>query len=223
MKVAIVVPVYNEGKRAIDSVCKILFATKNRIIIVDDGSKDNSLEQLLIEFKDNDRVSIINHVINLGKGAAMTTGVKMAWKLRMEAVIFIDADGQHDPKHLKDFEEALEKTDLVFGYRKLNGEMPFVRKWGNIIAKNIIKTLFNVNRKEFLCGYLGFRKTVYPKIKWKSSRYGVETEIATKVGKNNISFSEVEIDTIYVDKYKGVSIFDALRILTRIPYWYFSK
>ena len=118
---------------------------------------------------------------------------------------------------------AKGKTPLVFGYRNLDGEMPFVRKWGNIVAKKIVKTMFNVNRKEFLCGYLGFTRSVYPLIKWTSTRYGVETEIATKVGKNKLMFTEIEIDTIYIDKYKGVTIFDAMRILLRIPFWYFQK
>jgi hypothetical protein len=140
-----------------------------------------------------------------------------------EAVIFVDADGQHNPQFLPEFEKNLENYDLVFGYRQLDKEMPFVRKWGNIMAKKIIKILFNVDRKEFLCGFLGFRKSVYKKIWWQSSRYGVETEIATKVGRNNLSYKEVKIDTIYVDKYKGVTLIDALKVLLKIPGWYFSK
>ncbi|MCK9273417.1 hypothetical protein M0P65_07820, partial [Candidatus Gracilibacteria bacterium] len=55
------------------------------------------------------------------------------------------------------------------------------------------------------------------------SRYGIETEMAIKVGKNNIPFKEIRIDTIYIDKYKGVTVLDALKILTQIPFWYFQK
>jgi glycosyltransferase involved in cell wall biosynthesis len=206
MKIAIIVPVYNEGKRAIDTINKILKRTKSLVIVVNDGSKDKSYELLQNEYKNSSSVYVLNHVINLGKGAAMRTGVKMAWKLKCDGVIFIDSDGQHNPKYLPQFEKGLVEHELVFGYRNLNGDMPAIRKYGNIVAKKIVGLLFNVNRKEFLCGYLGFRKSVYPMIKWKSSRYGVETEIATKVGKNKLEFKEIEIDTIYIDKYKGVSI-----------------
>ncbi len=224
MKIVIVVPVYNEEKRVVNTVNDILRADKSsQIILVDDGSRDNSYKILKKAFGNNKRVSILQHIINLGKGAAMKTGVKMAWKLKSDGVIFIDSDGQHNPKHLPEFKKVLKKNDLVFGYRKLNSEMPFIRKYGNIIAKKIIGILFNVKRREFLCGYLGFRKSVYKQIKWRSNRYGVETEIATKVGRNKLKFSEVEVDTIYIDKYKGVSLFDAMKILTQIPYWYFSK
>jgi len=223
MKLVIIVPVYNEGLRAVTTIKEILAISKSEVVVVDDGSKDDSWDCLNENFGKNKRVYLLSHVINLGKGAAMKTGVKMAWKLRSDGVIFIDADGQHNPKYLPKFEKALEKNDLVFGYRKLNSEMPFIRKYGNIIAKKIVGILFNVRRKEFLCGYLGFRKSVYKQIKWQSSRYGVETEIATRVGRNKLRFSEVEVDTIYIDKYKGVSLFDAMKILTQIPYWYFSK
>jgi glycosyltransferase involved in cell wall biosynthesis len=223
MKNVIIVPVYNEGPRCIKTIKEILEISKSDIVVVDDGSKDKSLEVLQNEFSNNERVYILSHLINLGKGEAMKTGIKMAWKLGAKAVIFVDADGQHNPEHLPEFEKGLLNYDLVLGYRKLTGEMPFVRRYGNMVAKAILKALFNVNRQEFLCGYIAFRKSVYKKIKWQSSRYGVETEIATKVGRNKLKFLEVEIDTIYIDKYKGVSIFDAMKILTQIPYWYFSK
>lgn len=223
MKIGIVVPVYNENLRAVETIKSILKVTKNQLIVVDDGSKDESLKLLRKSFSKNKQVMILSHVVNLGKGDAMKTGTLMAWRLGMEAVIFIDADGQHNPKYLPEFEKGLEKYDLVFGYRELNGDMPLVRKWGNIVAKHVLRQVFNIKRKEFLCGFLGFKKSVYKKIRWHSDRYGVETEIATRVGKNKLSFLEIKIDTIYVDKYKGVSIFDAFRILSMIPYWYFSK
>lgn len=223
MNTFIVVPEFCEGYRAVETVNKILKLSKQNVIVIDDGSTDNSWEILKSSFASHKRVVLLRHVINLGKGAAMKTGAIKAFKMGADSVIFIDADGQHNPKHLKDFESALENFDLAFGYRELNGEMPFVRKWGNIIAKRIVRNLFNVKRKEFLCGFLGFRKAVYSKVKWSSSRYGVETEIATRVGRNNLTFKEIKIDTIYIDKYKGVNIFDAFKVLFQIPYWYFTK
>ena len=48
-------------------------------------------------------------------------------------------------------------------------------------------------------------------------------QLATKIGKNKIPFSEVKVDTIYIDKYKGVNIVDAIKVLIQIPFWYFSK
>jgi polyprenyl-phospho-N-acetylgalactosaminyl synthase len=215
MKIVIVVPEYNEGTRLNITISNIRRFSKCPIVVVNDGSSNIP--------KNLTGITLLNHAVNLGKGAAMKTGMEKAWKMGADAVIFVDADGQHNPKFLPEFESALETNDIVFGYRILTKEMPFLRKWGNILAKWIIRSLFGVKRKEFLCGYLGFRKSIYKKIRWTSSRYGVETEIATKVAKNNLSYKEIKIDTIYVDKYKGVSLIDAIKILFKIPLWYFSK
>jgi len=223
MKLAIVVPVYNESKRAVDTINKILLRTNNLVVVIDDGSKDDSWKCLNSTYKNNKQVILLKHVINLGKGAAMKTGVTMAWKKKSDGVIFIDADGQHNPEHLKKFEEALEKCDLVFGFRSLGTEMPTIRRWGNLFSINLIKLLFKLKRKDLLCGYFGFKRNIYKEIEWLESRYGVETEIACRVGKKQIPFKEVKIDTIYIDKYKGVTIFDAFKILFKLPYWYFRK
>ena len=223
-EIFIIVPVYNEEIRAVETVKKILKTDKKiKVIVVDDGSTDNSLKILKNNFKNNSRVIISNHIINLGKGSTMKTGMKIAWKMGGEKVIFIDADGQHNPKYLPKFIKELEKYPIVFGYRPLDKKSPWIRRNGNKFAGWLIGILFNIKRKDLLCGFLGFRKDVYKKINWKSSRYGIETEMATKVGKNKIPFSEVKIDTIYVDKYKGVTIFDAFKILFKIPFWYIGK
>jgi glycosyltransferase involved in cell wall biosynthesis len=223
MKTFIVVPVYNEGARAVDTIKSILKNTKNQLIVVDDGSTDTSFRLINTTFKKNVRVSVLRHLVNLGKGAAMKTGIEMAWKKGGEAVIFLDADGQHNPKFIGDFERWLKDYPIVFGYREMNRNMPIVRRWGNKFSIVLVRLLFNVKKKDLLSGYLGFRREVYEDIKWLSPRYGIETEMATKIGRNNIPFKEIKIDTIYIDKYKGVSILDALKILCQIPFWYFSK
>ena len=125
MKIAIIVPEYNEGDRVVLTVKSILKESKCDVLIIDDGSTDGSFGLIKKSFENNNRVMARRHVINLGKGSAMKTGVELAWKLGFEAVIFVDADGQHNPKHLKDFEKGLEESPIVFGYRALNKKMPF--------------------------------------------------------------------------------------------------
>ena len=222
-EVAVVVPVYNEKERVVDTIKKILINFVGPIIIIDDGSNDGSYTELRRLYLKNSRIILSRHVINLGKGAAMKTGVEIAWKIGCERVIFVDADGQHNPIYIKKFIKELEKYPIVFGYRRFNKKMPFIRKYGNIFALKLVDVVFNIKRKDLLCGFLGFSKSIYKNIEWGSCRYGIETEMATKVGKNKIPFSEVKVDTIYIDKYKGVSIIDAVKVLMQIPFWYFSK
>lgn len=223
MKIVVIVPEYNENERAVKTIRNILKNFKGQILVVDDGSSDNSFQLISKKFRNNPRVKIVHHLINLGKGSAMKTGVEMAWKMGGAAVIFIDADGQHNPKYIKKFEEKLVDFPIVFGYRILSRKVPFVRRLGNIVAAELVEVLFNIKKRDLLSGYLAFKKEVYQQIEWNSQRYGIETEMATKIGKNKIPFSEIKIDTIYIDKYKGVNIIDAIKVLMQIPFWYFSK
>jgi glycosyltransferase involved in cell wall biosynthesis len=219
----VVVPVYNENKRAVETIKNILREFKGKIIVIDDGSTDETKILLNKYYLSNSRVTIKSYRKNKGKGAALRMGVEIAWKMGGKAVIFIDADGQHNPKYINNFIEKLDNHLIVFGYRLLSRRMPLLRRLGNIVAVYLIKFLFNINKKDLLSGYLAFRKEVYEKIKWESNRYGIETEMATKIGKQNISFYEFKIDTIYIDKYKGVTLVDAIKVLMKIPYWYFKK
>lgn len=223
MNICVVVPVYNEQSRVIDVVKSILKINNElSVIAVDDGSNDDSLKNLRKTFGKNKRVVVLSHAVNLGKGAAMKTGVMAAWKLGAEAVVFMDADGQHNPKYLNKFIVELENEPVVFGYRLLKKNAPWVRRIGNKFADWLVGFLFDIKRKDTICGFWGFRKNIYQKIKWQSQGYEVEMEVATKVAKQSVSFSEIKIDTIYIDKYKGVTIFDAFKILFKIPFWFFE-
>ncbi|HWS49042.1 MAG TPA: glycosyltransferase family 2 protein [Candidatus Methanoperedens sp.] len=222
-KIVVIIPVYNENQRAVKTIKDVLRHFKGEIVVVDDGSTDNTKELVERHFKDISRLTLISYKKNKGKGAALRVGVEMAWKKGGEAVIFIDADGQHNPKYLKKFKRKLEDNKIVFGYRMLSRKMPFLRRLGNIVAVNLIRVLFNIRKKDLLSGYLGFKKEIYEKIKWTSDRYGIETEMATKIGRNKLEFYEFKIDTIYIDKYKGVTLLDAIKVLAQIPRWYFTK
>jgi glycosyltransferase involved in cell wall biosynthesis len=217
------VPVFNEEQRVIQTIKNILKYSGYPVVVIDDGSTDKSYSILRKTFLKDRKVVLLKHVINLGKGAAMKTGVEKAWELGGEAVIFLDADGQHDPKMIPRFAKELRTNQIVFGYRALDSKMPTVRRWGNYLASYVVKVLFGIHKKDLLSGYLGFRKEVYNKIYWQSNRYGIETEMATRIGRYHLPFKEIKIDTIYVDKYKGVSLIDAVRIFMQIPFWYFTK
>lgn len=223
VKIFIVVPIYNDNKRALDTINKILQITKNFLILVNDGSTDGSGEMLHANFANNTRVTILTHQVNYGKGAAMRTGVEKAWELGAEAVIFIDSDGQHDPRMLPVFEKELRRHLLVFGYREIDNRMPLPRRVFNILVQKTIRILFGMKKRDLFCGYLGMRKSIYKQIRWSSNRYGIETEMGAKVGRRQIPFKEIKIETIYLGKKHGINWKDGLKILFRIPFWYIDK
>lgn len=213
----VIIPAYNEEQR-LDQVIKETKKYTQNILVVDDGSKD---ETSLIAKKAG--AVVLRHRLNLGKGAAMKTGVEAAFSLGAEAVLLLDADGQHNPIHIPTFLKGLEKgSDIVFGSRNLSYGVPLVRYLGNKFGSVLIALIFGIYRSDMLCGFMAFTKQAYQKIKWDAARYGVETEIVARTGKNKLKYTETPIKTIYIDKYKGVTILDAIGILFNIPRWIIS-
>lgn len=221
MKINIIIASFNEEKRAIKTINQVLKNTKSKVIVIDDGSKKHSQDLLKNNFQKSKQIQLIFHATNQGKGRAMKTGIDKAFQNNADAVIFIDADGQHNPSLLHLFEQSIKKNNLVFGYRVLDKNVPLIRKWGNYIIKKLATILFDIKRQDLLCGFFAMRLDSYKQLEWSSDRYGVETEIAAKIGKQKLKFSEIKINTTYLSEKKGMTIFDAIKVMLKIPKWYF--
>jgi glycosyltransferase involved in cell wall biosynthesis len=214
MKIFVVIPGFNE-QAYLERLLKKLSKFSSNVIFVDDGSSDNSA-QVAAKFTPH----VLVHQVNLGKGAAMLTGGEYAFKeLGADAVVFMDADDQHDPVHLPDFAKKMKKYDIVFGVRDLGVNMPLARYMGNKFASVLLKILFGRYIADIPSGYKGMTKDAFNKLKWKSSGYEVETEIAVRVVQQNIPFGTVEIRAIYHDRDKGLTLFDAAHITHSIINW----
>lgn len=219
MNIFLIIPSFNEGKR----LAKTLKETKQYIaekdtIVVDDGSRTPET------LPKGSKATLIRHQINLGKGEAMKTGAKYAFNNGANAIIYIDADLQHNPKYLPKFKKLLKTNDLVFASRVPSLKAPLVRLLGNKFASIYINILFGVYVSDLLSGYRALNKKAYQLLKWTSPRYGVETEMVARLGKNKskLSWAEFPIETIYVNKYKGVTIIDAIKILFNSIWWKLS-
>ena len=221
MKISVVIPLYNEK----DHICQVvngLVRYKMPVVIVNDGSKDNSLQK--IQRLKIPKLKILSHKINLGKGAAMLTGAEYAFKNRSDTVVFMDADGQHNPKDMKEFikQIQLNKYDVILGSRNLSQNMPLIRYLGNKLASYTLNLFFGIKFTDPLSGYRAITKKVFEKIKWDSSGYSVESEILANIAKRNLKFIEIPIDTIYHDKDKGVTVLDAFGVLLDVLKWRLS-
>ncbi|OGE19388.1 hypothetical protein A3D83_04890 [Candidatus Daviesbacteria bacterium RIFCSPHIGHO2_02_FULL_41_10] len=218
-KVAVVIPAFNEEKR-IKEVLRDLKKFNLLVIVVDDGSVDRTFLVSKRYCK-----TVLRHEINLGKGAALKTGIEAAFLLGATAVIIMDSDGQHKTSDIPKFIGALSsgKTDVIFGSRNQGMGVPFVRFTGNKAASVLISLLFGIYVSDLICGFRAFTKKAYSKITWQSLGYGVETEMVIKTGQANLRYFEVPVETVYHDKFKGVTILDALGILFSVFKWRLSK
>lgn len=218
MQIAIIIPAYNEANyigRFLDK----LQPTKRNVIVVNDGSSDNTCK--IVESRG---IRCLSHMVNLGKGSALKTGCEYAFKkLGADAVIIMDGDDQHAVEDIKLFEKALQKSaQVVLGVRTMDAKMPFMRILGNKSMSILINLLFGSYIADIPSGFKAFTKSAYKQLRWHSSGYEVETEIAVRIAKNKLDFVEVPISTIYHDKEYGFNLIDAVKVLLKLPYWLWS-
>jgi len=212
-----IIPAYNESRKIVNVISNVKKYCKN-IVVVDDGSKDSTSD-----VAESEKVIVLRHIINLGKGAALKTGCDFAVKKGAKQIIAIDADGQHDPKEINHFINALKGKDIVFGYRRFTKTMPFIFRFGNSFINFVIKLLYGIDLMDTQCGYRAFTSSAYKKIKWNASDYTMESEMIANTGKNHLRHSEIEVETIYEDRHKGTTVFDGVKIVFDMIIWRFRK
>lgn len=217
MKIAVVIPAKNEEKR-IEQVIKRVKekVPESDIIVIDDGSDDQTVQTA----ENVSGIMVLRHRINLGKGAALKTGCEAAVQREAETIVLMDADGQHNPEDIPRFLEALsDEYDIVFGSRIIGDDMPYVMRLGNKFLSFVTSLLFRSYISDTQSGFRAFRASVYPKIIWSSSGYGVETEMIINAAKHHLRMKEIDIKTVYHDSYKGTTIMDGIRIFINLILW----
>lgn len=215
-----VIPAYNEAKNII-GVIKNLEKHILNIIVIDDGSADNTHALLKENFYG--RIKILQHKINLGKGAAMKTGCEAALKLGAKIIIMIDGDGQHSPEDIPQMLNKLinKNLDIVFGIRRFDKNMPVIKTLGNKFLSCAINFFSHVRLDDTQSGFRAFTTKAYEKIRWVSTDYSIETEMIIRAGKHNLKYGAVPIQTIYMDNHKGTTPIDGIIIIFNLLKWRF--
>ena len=215
LKYCTIIPAFNE-ERHIAQVIDEAKKYSDLIIVIDDGSKDATVE---IAKKHN--VIVLKHPINGGKGVALQTGFLYAKKLRTNIVITIDADLQHDASKIPEFIQTLieKNADIVIGSRSMGGSAPFVYRFGNFVLNTTFRLLYGQKITDTQSGYRAFRMDKFDGFAWASSGYDVETEMLTNARKHGLKLVELPIATKYHNSYKGTTIFDGIKIFCKMLFW----
>jgi len=215
----IIIAAYNEQAHIADVVRRTKAAGYSNIIVADDGSTDKTAPEAR-----RAGAIVVRHALNLGKGAALKTGADAALTYGAEKLVFIDGDGQHRPEEIKSVLRALKgKTDIVFTYRKEVKKAPLIRRIGGLATSALIRVFYNLHVRDALCGMRAMTADAYTKIRWTSTDYTVESEMIANAGMKFLKADEVPISTIYHDTYKGMTIFDGMKILMRLVWWRMTR
>ena len=195
----IVVPVYNEEK-TIENV--LLSLTKLRekietieIIVVNDGSKDNSLK--ILKENHNYYDVLINNVQNKGKGNAVKSALE---KANGKYIVFQDADLEYDPQDFKKFVNLINKfsPDLIIGsrfnYADYTRSHHFFNKIGNYFITFLFNIIYQTTFTDVYSCYACFKKELLNNSKLKTNGFEQHAEILCKVVKNGKVFFEVPIN-----------------------------
>lgn len=199
MKLSIIIPVFNEEKYIEADLKKLnllnLGRWKKEIIIVDDGSKDDSLK---IIFKIIPGLSLpikfLKHDKNLGKGAAIRTALK---ETTGEAIIIQDADLEYDPAEwpamLKELESG--QYQAVYGSRNLapkrKGYLHYV--FGDAVLTALTNILFRSHLTDVYTGAKLFRAEVLKNLNLESNGFEFEAEVTAKILKSGGKIKEIPI------------------------------
>jgi glycosyltransferase involved in cell wall biosynthesis len=209
-----IIPAYCEG-RFVGQVVRQVFQFVQAVLVVDDGSPDNTSTEA-----ESAGAKVIRHPTNLGKGAALKTGLNYAVSIGAPFYLFLDADGQHDPSEIPAFMEAINRSgaDLVVGNRMGNLQsMPLIRRWTNQFMSWQIGRICRVPIPDSQCGFRLARKELLPVLLAPSNRFEFESESIILAARQGFRLDFVTIRTIYTDQHSKIRpLRDTIRYLQLI-------
>jgi glycosyltransferase involved in cell wall biosynthesis len=214
----VVMPAYNESK----TIKKVIEEVKERnlnMVIIDDGSHDETYKIAENSIHNSHDGSIYRHVINRGLGAALETGIKAALAKNADIIVTFDADGQHDADDIIPVCKPImeNKADVVIGTRNFE-EMPGSKKFGNEVMNAITRIFYGIHVNDSQSGLRAFNRKAAKVLDIHSRGYGVSSEIIGEIKKYDLKVAEVEIKTIYTDysMSKGTNLTVGLKILAKL-------
>jgi glycosyltransferase involved in cell wall biosynthesis len=198
----VVVPAYNEARTLPTILADIRQRLDAPIIVVDDGSTDDTRAVLARETG----VVVVQHERNLGYGRTLLDGFERARALGYEAVVTVDGDGQHAPEEIPRFLAALARgdCDVVSGSRFLPqsraiGEQPVERRKVNRTVLETINRATGWGLTDGFCGFKAYRLDAVARLPLAEAGYGFPVELWGHAWRAGLRIVEIPVDRIYHD------------------------
>jgi glycosyltransferase involved in cell wall biosynthesis len=194
-KIFIVMPAFNEAPAVQDTIREVAACGYHRVIVVDDGSEDDTYERA----RSMEGVVALKHMLNRGKGAAVKTGIEAAKMLGAEAVVTLDADGQHNPGAIASMLELIGRGyDVVLGTRlKSPKGMPVHKIAANLAGNCVTWILYGLWVTDSQSGLRAYSKHAIDLIDTRTDRYEYDSEVIREIKRHGLKFIEVPIEVRY--------------------------
>ena len=199
------IPVYNNGATVKDIALKCRAVLKN-IVVVDDGSTDADVAELLA---DTD-IAVLRHKRNIGKGRAIRTAARYIEAQGGEYMITIDADGQHNPEDIRKFIPLAQEDDasLIIGCRDFNTDnIPRKSRFGRRFANLWLHVETGIHIDDCQSGFRAYPVRHLNCLNLKGSYYNFEAEVLAKAAWAGLKFKTVPVEVYYPAPEKRVSHF----------------
>jgi glycosyltransferase involved in cell wall biosynthesis len=220
-------PVYNEAPtvaKAIDGLLASDLGMDFELIIVDDGSSDGT--RAILDSADfPDRVRVLHHEENRGKGAAVRTGLAEA---RGEFTAIFDADLEYEPDDLAELLPPLVegRTNAVFGVRAFDGytSHSFLYVLGNKCVTLVANVLFNVYLRDLMTCHKVIRTDIFKSLPLRAAGFSIEPEITARLLQRGERIFEVPIHykARSFEEGKKLTAMDGVRVVATLARCRFS-
>lgn len=190
----IIIPAFNEEASITDTVKSVEALKEFDYIVINDGSKDKTLEIL-----EKNQFNYLDLPVNLGIGGAMQTGYKYALRNNYDYAIQLDADGQHNPKDLKKLIDEIETKnyDMVIGSRfveKTAYKGSFIRRLGIFYFYKLIHVLTGNKVTDPTSGYRIVNKKIIKEFSEYYPQDYPEVEVVVDLAKKGYKINEIRVD-----------------------------
>ncbi|MCX6762567.1 MAG: glycosyltransferase family 2 protein [Candidatus Moranbacteria bacterium] len=199
-KIFIVIPAFNEEAVIQEVIDEAKKSGYENIIIVDDGSSDDTFQKA----KERN-VFALRHKINRGKGAAAKTGIEAAKLLGAEIAVTMDADGQHNPADIAKMIQLLENGhDVVLGTRLQNpAGMPQYKIFANRIGNFFTWMIYGLWVTDSQSGFRAYSKRAMEQIDTRTDHYEYDSEVIREIRRNQLKHVEIPIEVRYTEYSMG--------------------
>ena len=192
MLLSVIIPIFNEEKTLLEIIDRVRKVDLDKeIVVVDDFSTDRSRE-ILKGVRD---IRIVHHARNMGKGAAIRTGLG---HIKGEVVVIQDGDLEYDPSEFPALLEPIlsGKADVVYGSRFLGNVqgMRLQNFLGNKALTLLTRMLYGARITDMETCYKMMRVSVVGDLTLRANRFDFEPEITAKILKKGVRFREIPIN-----------------------------